>query len=194
MKLAIADPPYLGRADRWYGDGRGSGHSHAKHARGRNGRKPDRHPDAKVWDDPQMHAELVARLNRDYDGWAVAGHASTTSLLLSAAPIEAQLGIWHRPNAMPGGGRVLNSWEPVVFKIPAGRRDRSTGPHTRDVLSAPVLPQGFLGAKPPQWTRWVLDLLGYRARFDSIEDIFSGSGAVAAAADGMLDLRQEADA
>ena len=25
MKLAIADPPYLGRANRWYGDGCGDG-------------------------------------------------------------------------------------------------------------------------------------------------------------------------
>lgn len=187
MKLAIADPPYLGRADRWYGDGRGSGRTAT--VAGRNGRKPDHHPQAAEWDDPERHVQLVRDLAQ-YDGWLVAGAPGTERVLLEAAPADAQLGIWHRPNAMPGGGRVLRSYEPVVFRVPEGRRDRSTGPRVRDVLSSPVLPQGFLGSKPPAWTRWALELLGYQPS-DELVDIFPGSGAVAAAADGRLDFTED---
>lgn len=189
MRLAIADPPYLGRADRWYGDGRGSGRTRTDGGyRGRNGRKPDYHPQAKVWDDPVSHVRLIEQLASDFDGWAVAGHATSTRVLLDAAPAGAQLAVWSRPNAVPGGGRVVNSWEPVVVFVPKGRRDRSSGMRTRDVLHAPVRRQGFLGSKPPEWTRWVLDMLGYDPSVDEVVDIFSGSGAVAAAADGMLSL------
>jgi hypothetical protein len=189
VKLAIADPPYLGRADRWYGDGRGSGRPRtAGGYQGRNGRKPDYHPDAKRWDDPAAHVELVERLTAEYDGWAVAGHATTTALLLAAAPQGAQLAIWGRPNGIPGGARVVNSWEPVVIYVPRERRDRATGLRVRDMLVAPVRRQGFLGSKPPEWTRWVLDMLGFDPSQDDVTDVFAGSGAVAAAADGMLAL------
>lgn len=189
MRLAIADPPYLGRADRWYGEGRGSGRTRTADAhRGRNGRKPDHHPDAARWDDPAAHVELIERLAAEFDGWAVAGHATTTALLLTAAPAGAQLAIWGRPNAIPGGARVVNTWEPVVISVPRERRDRSTGMRTRDMLVAPVRPRGFLGSKPPEWTRWVLDMLGYRPGEDEVTDMFAGSGAVTSAADGMLAL------
>lgn len=189
MKLAIADPPYLGRADRWYGDGHGSGRTgNAGNYRGRNGRKPDYHPEAARWDDPQAHIDLVHDLAARFDGRAVAGHASTTRLLLNAAPDDARLAIWARPNAMPGGSRVVNSWEPVLYQIPPARRGRTAGLGVRDFLHASVIPQGFLGSKPPEWTRWVLDLLGYDPAIDDLTDLFAGSGAVAAAADGMLQL------
>lgn len=187
MRLAIADPPYLGRADRWYGEGRGSGRTWtAGGYRGRNGRKPDQHPDAKVWDDPASHVALIERLAASYEGWAVAGHATSTALLLNAAPAGAQLAVWVRPNAIPGGARVVNGWEPVLIFVPTERRGRTTGMRTRDVLTAPVLRQGFLGSKPPQWTRWVLDMLGYDPAIDELVDMFPGSGAVSAAAEGML--------
>lgn len=189
-RLAIADPPYLGRADRWYGDGRGSGRVRSDGAgyKGRNGRKPDHHPEAKLWDDPSAHTALVHRLDAEFDGWAVAGHATSTGVLLAAAPERAQLAIWGRTNAVPGGARVVNTWEPVVIRVPDARRNRDTGLRVRDLLVAPVRRQGFLGSKPPEWTRWVLDMLGYDPAIDEVVDIFAGSGAVAAAADGMLAL------
>ncbi|WP_173921729.1 hypothetical protein [Agromyces sp. Marseille-P2726] len=189
MRLAIADPPYLGRANRWYGDGRGAGRVRSDGGgSGRNGRKPDHHPEARVWDDPASHAALVEQLAAEYDGWAIAGHATSTALLLAAAPEGAQLAIWSRPNALPGGARVVNAWEPVVVYVPRPRRDRATGLRVRDLLVASVRPQGFLGSKPPEWTRWVLDMLGYDPAADELVDVFAGSGAVASAADGMLPL------
>jgi len=60
-----------------------------------------------------------------------------------------------------------------------------------------VLRQGFLGSKPPAWTRWVLGLLGYDPATDELTDLFPGSGLVAAVADGMLPIhpdREEASA
>lgn len=42
--------------------------------------------------------------------------------------------------------------------------------------------------KPAAWTRWVLDALGYDPAVDEVHDLFPGSGAVTAAADGMLSL------
>lgn len=64
MRFAIADPPYLGRASRWYGDGRGHG--------GGRGRA-DFHPEANKWDDPAAHVRLIEDVNARFDGWAIAG-------------------------------------------------------------------------------------------------------------------------
>lgn len=188
MKLAIADPPYLGRGARWYGDGRGGGRTRTDGRWARNGRKPDFHPQAAEWDDPARHQKLIADLERDYDGWVVAGAADSLGVLLAGAPRSAQVAIWGKLNAMPGGARVLNRYEPVILRVPDVRRDRATGLRTADLLIAPTRPQGFLGSKPPEWTRWVLDMLGYDPATDEVVDIFAGSGAVAAAADGMLAL------
>ncbi len=46
-----------------------------------------------------------------------------------------------------------------------------------DVL---VCPQrgGFIGAKPTEWTAWVLDCLSYDPDADTVADLFPGSGAV----------------
>jgi hypothetical protein len=49
-----------------------------------------------------------------------------------------------------------------------------------DVLTANPA-GGFVGAKPPAWTHWVLDALGYDAAADTVADLFPGSGGVARA-------------
>lgn len=169
--LAIADPPYLGRADRWYGDGRGSGRPISK------GRKPDYHPDAAYWDHLESHLKLIEELDQQFDGWALAAHASRSHELLAHAPARARLCIWHRPNAMPGGARIVNRWEAVIVAPPADRIKAVKGLSVSDVLTEAVHPQGFLGSKPPRWTIWVLNMLGAQPG-DCVEDIFPGSGAV----------------
>lgn len=180
MRLAIADPPYLGRANRWYGDGRGSGRVIT--SAGRPGRKPDYHPDAAEWDNPARHIQLVHDLARDFDGWAIAGTASSVPVLLSEAPPRTRLAVWVKPNAMPAGARVVNTWEPVVFFVPEGRTRRGpAGTSIRDALVETVKPDGFLGSKPIAWTAWVLGMLGYDPAADQVVDLFPGSGAVAKA-------------
>lgn len=204
MKLAIADPPYpplfrerfdlaggesrvtmRSRATRWYGEGPRAA-SDAPRA--------DIHPDAGKWDDLSAHRELLLHMVQNYDGWAIA----TTPDGLGAyhpLPINAQIMAWHRPTAMPGGGRLIERWEPVIVYIPEERRTRE-GMRVSNVLTANAPSargrgRSFVGSKPPAWTRWVLDALGYDPASDQIDDLFPGSGAVAAAADGMLSLTGE---
>ena len=183
MKLCIADPPYLGRAAIWYGDAMSSSQRGKRHGGTAKigGPKPaDHHPDAHLWDDPETHRALVELLCRDYDGWAIAMSRDSLPVYLSAAP-TARVCVWHNPAAWPPGGRVNATWEPVVLNIPEGRRALGSGVAVRDHLShVPPRSDGFIGAKPPAWTRWVLDMLGYDAETDTVDDLFHGSGAVAA--------------
>lgn len=185
MKLCIADPPYLGRAAVWYGD------AMALSQRGKNqggtakisGPKPaDHHPDAHLWDDLETHRSLVQRLIAEYDGWAIAmAHDNLRDYLpLVPSSIPVRIGIWTKPQQMPSGARVLNVYEPVIVRIPEGRRS-STGQTVfpRDSVTISRLNNGFPGAKPPAWTRWVLDMLGYDPETDTVDDPFEGSGAVA---------------
>lgn len=195
MRLAIADPPYpplfgerfdtadgrprlteRSRALRWYGDGT-RGHTDSPPA--------DFHEDAGVWDDLTAHRQLLLTLVEDFDGWAIA----TTPDGLGAyhpLPVSARIMSWVRPNAMPGGQRLLSRWEPVIVFPPVGRRARTEGARVDDVLIEGAPRREFAGAKPAAWTRWVLDALGYDPAVDELVDLFPGSGAVAAAADGML--------
>lgn len=178
MKLAIADPPYLGRGARWYGDGRG--HFDKK-------RNSDHHPEAATWDAPETHVALVEHLKADYDGWAIAGSPDSLPCYLPACPPDVRVMVWHRANAIPSGARVASSWEFVIVKIPDSRKGRSAGVAVSDVLVAVVNSSaGFMGAKPAVWTRWVLAAMGYDPAADELDDLFPGSGAVSAAAEGML--------
>lgn len=204
MRLAIADPPYpplfrerfdlagggsrvtmRSRATRWYGEGPRSS---------TDAPRADVHPEAAKWDDLSAHRELLLHLVENFDGWAIA----TTPDGLGAyhpLPINAQIMAWHRPTAMPGGGRLIERWEPVIVYIPEERRTRA-GARVSNVLTA-VAPsarggrRSFVGAKPAEWTRWVLDALGYDSATDDLVDLFPGSGAVSEAADGLLPLPSE---
>lgn len=179
MRLAIADPPYFGRGERWYGNGRGdySGRGVADH-----------HPEAGIWDSWPAHAQLVQRLVSEYDGWAIALAPDSLGRYLAECPDDVHVMVWHRRNAPPTGNRVRRVWEPVIIRQPADRRGRGGWAVTNDVLDAAAGRPGFAGAKPAAWTRWVLDALGYAPGEDTLDDLFPGSGAVAAAADGMLAL------
>jgi hypothetical protein len=177
MKLAIADPPYLGRAVRWYGaggcgDGKGKGQA-------------DNHPEAYLWDSPQTHIQLVRDLNAKYDGWAIAMSVHSLSTYLQEIETDSRNGIrvcvWHKPSAIQSGSRISNNWEPVLIKVPSTRKGwKSEAPRVKDVLTANPLRQNFVGSKPYEWTRWVLDLLGYEEG-DTVDDLFNGSGAVSEA-------------
>lgn len=199
MRLAIADPPYpplfrerfdlaggasrvtmRSRATRWYGDGPRS-KSDAKRA--------DMHPEAAKWDDLAEHRKLLLHLVENYDGWAIATPPDGLGAY-HPLPMNAQIMAWHKPKAMPGAGRLLERWEAVIVYIPEERRARSSG-RVSNVLSADAPSgrhgvQSFVGSKPPEWTRWVLDALAYDPDTDELDDLFPGSGRVSAAADGML--------
>ena len=177
MKLCIADPPYLGRAVRWYGEG-GCGD-------GKGLNQADNHPEAHLWDRPETHQKLVQDLDRDYDGWAIAMSVHSLSTYLQIVETDSRNGIrvcvWHKPSAITSGSRITNHWEPVLVRVPANRKGwASDAPRISDVLTCAAPKNGFRGSKPKEWTHWVLDLLGYQDG-DEVTDLFHGSGAVSQA-------------
>ena len=178
MKLCIADPPYLGRAVRWYGAG-GCGIGYGKG-------QADNHVDAHLYDQPETHINLINQLQREYDGWAVAMSVHSLSTYLSTVKTDSRNGIrvlsWVKPSSVPSGSRLKNDWEPVLVKIPKNRKNYKTGKSMSDVLIASPLKQNFVGSKPEAWTHWILDALGY-AEGDEVTDMFGGSGAVQKAID-----------
>jgi hypothetical protein len=194
MRLAIADPPYpphyAERRDRPGGNIRVLTRSRARRHYG-NGTRPtderpaDFHDRAGEWDSPARHRQLLEDLMADYDGWAI---ATTLDGLdhYRPLPIPARTMIWHKPTATPTSGRVASSCEAVIVYAPEGRRSRHPHGQIPDLLSA-VAPQGFAGAKPERWTRWVLDALLYDPETDTVDDLFPGSGMVTnALAQGVL--------
>jgi hypothetical protein len=179
MRLAIADPPYppfvgaggiKNRASRWYGDGQ----------RSSTDRPADSHPGAAEWDNPARHRRLLEEIAADYDAWAIATSPDGLAAY-GVLPIGTRIMAWVKPNAQPGAHRIGSKWEPVILFTPAGRRSNRGGVGmVSDVLIAPQ-PGGFIGAKPPAWTRWVLDAMTHNPDEDTVDDLFPGSGSVAAA-------------
>ncbi|HEY5482812.1 MAG TPA: hypothetical protein VIK31_03235 [Propionibacteriaceae bacterium] len=187
MKLAIADPPYppavaerfdveggrlttRSRARRYYGDG----------TRCSDEKPADFHPAAGEWDAPERHRALMRQLLDEYDGWAI---ATTPDGLATygALPVSARLLTWVKPNNPPSGHRIRPTWEAVILYPPQERRGRAAGlVAVSDVLICASPRIGFAGAKPAEWTRWVLEALGYQEG-DVVTDLFPGSGSVTTA-------------
>ncbi|RBY82672.1 hypothetical protein [Blastococcus sp. TF02A-26] len=155
-RLAYADPPYPGNAGLYVG-----------------------HPDYAGEVD---HAQLLSLLSR-YDGWALSTSAAALPQVLALAvaqDLPVRVAAWMRgarPNAT--ARYPVNGWEPVVYvPVPS----RAQGERRVDVLAHGVtplttLPSRVIGAKPPAFCRWMLDLVGATAE-DSFDDLFPGSGIV----------------
>lgn len=185
MRLAIADPPYLGRAALWYGGKGRSKQGTQGRAAGRGNLAPEYHPDAHQWDNPSKHVVLMHTLEAEYDGWAMAASSKTLHLIAGGIPSRARIAVWQVTNAMPDGSRIRSTWEPVIVRIPEGRRAYGTGLVVPDVLTAPHPMSGFVGSKPSTWTNWILDMLGHQPT-DEVVDLFPGSGSVERAAQRLL--------
>lgn len=178
-RLAIADPPYppfvgsggtKNRASRWYGTGQ----------RSTKDQPADVHDEAHEWDDPARHRRLLLDLLDEFDGFAIATSPDGIAAY-GELPAAMRIMAWVKPNAAPGSHRIRSLWEPVLLYPPAGRRSNRGGVGmVPDVLTC-ALParRTFIGAKPPEWTRWVLDALSYEEG-DEVVDLFPGSGSVAA--------------
>lgn len=155
MKLAYADPPYVGCSKLY----------------------PE-HPESHVWDDPNKHIELMHQLAADYDGWALSASAPSLRDILWRAPAGARVAVWVKPfAAFKRNVRIAYTWEPVIFE-PARDSSKDGAPVGRDHLSEPIaLRKGLTGAKPEAFVRWMLDLLGY-VDGDTVYDMFPGTGIV----------------
>jgi hypothetical protein len=180
MRLAIADPPYppnllstghgtQTRADRWYGGNTRAG----------DYTPADFHAGAAEWNDPARHRALLAELLDTYDGWAIATMPDAVAMVYPPLPRGTKIMVWHKLRAMPTANRITSQWEAVLVYPPAGRRSRlAAAAAVPDVLRCAPPGGGFAGAKPAQWTRWILDALGYDQTADTVIDRFPGSYAV----------------
>lgn len=159
MKIAYADPPYLGMGKRY----------------------PE-HPESRIWDDPQTHKDLLFRLDADYDGWAYSLSSPSILSLAQYAPVGTRVGSWVKPFcAFKPGVNPAYAWEPIFFK-PARRLGRDV-PTERDWVSANItLRRGCVGAKPEAVCRWMFQIIGAQPD-DEFSDLFPGSGAVSVAWD-----------
>lgn len=158
MKIAYADPPYIGQAKKKYGD----------------------HPDYAGEVD---HAELIRRLDVEYpEGWALSCHVPSLKVLLPLVQDPHRVLAWGKSFcAWKRGVYPAYAWEPVIMR--GGRPAYGTRQTPRDFLLAPVtLMRGVAGAKPQDFCFWLFDCLGLEPG-DELHDLFPGSGAVAHAWD-----------
>lgn len=160
VRFAYADPPYLGQAKRHYAG----------------------HPD---YAGEVNHAALIARLRKEFDGWALSCSMRSLSTLLGIAPDDVLVLAWVKPISPPMGDRRIYSWEPVIL---SGGRRPSSPTRTHLIASPPQFtfrpkPTGHvIGEKPWEFSRWLFQAAGLTSD-DEFVDLFPGSGAVGRAWD-----------
>lgn len=152
MKFAYADPPYLGYAS-FYD-----------------------HPNAAVWDNPEMHRLFIAKLVQEFpDGWVLSCTSGNLHDLLPMTPKAARVGAWVKPFcSFKKHVSPAYAWEPVIFM--GGRKHDIAKPTVRDWVSENItLKKGLTGAKPENFCRWVIALMKAEPA-DSFMDLFPGTG------------------
>ena len=156
MKLAYADPPYIGCAH-LYKD----------------------HPDYAGEVD---HADLIERLEADYDGWVLHASATPKSIAVLAPIVEqiegARWMTWVKGfAAFKRNVPVAYAWEPVIVK-PARKPVVSKRLVMRDWIECSItLKRGLTGAKPEAVCHWAFEMVAARPD-DDLSDLFPGTGAV----------------
>lgn len=156
MRIGYADPPYIGCAH-LYRD----------------------HPDYAGEVD---HADLIARLERDYDGWVLHASATPTSMAVLAPLVAAVPGArwmsWVKGfAAFKRNVPVAYAWEPVIVK-PARKPVVSKRLVMRDWIQESItLRRGLTGAKPEAVCHWAFEMVAARPD-DELDDMFPGTGAV----------------
>lgn len=151
MRVAYADPPYIGQARKHYSD------------------------------DPNCaevnHAELVARLN-EYDAWALSASSPSLREILPMCPPDVRVMAWVKPFAsFKPNVNPAYAWEPVIVRGARRRKDRDVAT-VRDWVAANItLQRGLSGAKPEAFCFWLFSVLGVEPD-DEFDDLFPGSGAV----------------
>jgi hypothetical protein len=160
MKIGYADPPYIGCSAAHYRD----------------------HPDYAGEVD---HAQLVERLQSEFDGWVLhagAHNASEAILAPLMAKVEARKCIWVKDfAAFKKNVPVAYAWEPVY--IMASRKpvvSKRIVP-LRDWIICPItMKKGLSGVKPEKVCHWAFEIAAARPDDDLI-DLYPGTGAVSAA-------------
>lgn len=159
MRIGYADPPYIGCAH-LYRD----------------------HPDYAGEVD---HAQLLDRLESEFDGWVLHAAATPTSMSVLAPLVAAIPGArwmsWVKGfAAFKKNVSVAYAWEPVIVKA-ARKPVVSKRLVMRDWIQESItLRKGLTGAKPEAVCHWAFEMVGARPE-DDLHDLFPGTGAVTAA-------------
>jgi hypothetical protein len=97
MKFGYADPPYLGRAAKFYGE---------------------LHADAAVYDTVEGHHALIDRLCDEFaDGWAMSLHTPSLRTILPLCPEDVRVMAWVKPFcSFKKGVGVAYAWEPIIVR------------------------------------------------------------------------------
>lgn len=157
MRIAFADPPYLGQSHRY----------------------PE-HPESHLWDNPDAHMNLMRRMSSEYDGWVLFGSSTSMREILPLTPRETRVLMWAKTfAAFKKGNNPAYAWEPIYVWGGRGRTDENT--YTRDWCAEPItLKKGLTGAKPANLCYWLFDNLNMQPD-DELIDLFSGTGAISQA-------------
>lgn len=157
MRIAYADPPYPG-----------CGHLYKDH--------PD-------YAGEVDHTDLLARLQRNYDGWIL--HTSSVALrsLAPLLPDGVRIMAWVKGfAAFKRNVSVAYAWEPVIIKAcrkPVVRHRCVM----RDWIECPItLKRGLTGAKPQKVCWWAFEMCG-ALKDDKLDDLYPGTGGVSRAWD-----------
>lgn len=155
MKIGYADPPYIGCAHLY-----------------------KNHPD---YGGEVNHADLIERLERNYDGWVLHASATATSIATLAPlilPTGARWMAWVKPfAAFKPNVPVAYAWEPVLVK-PARKPSVNQRIVMRDWIAENItMKRGLTGAKPENVCHWAFHMVGALPN-DDFDDLFPGTGAV----------------
>lgn len=149
MRVAYADPPYIGCA-------------HLYRDRPDYGGEVD-------------HAALIERLCT-FEAWVLSLHSPSLKIVLPMCPEDVRVMAWVKPFAIfKPNVNPAYCWEPVIVR--GGRKRGRDEITVRDWISAPAKLGGFKGAKPERFCLWMFDVLGL-VPTDEFHDLFPGSGAV----------------
>lgn len=156
MRIAYADPPYIGCAH-LYKD----------------------HPDYAGEVD---HVALLHHLENDYDGFILHASATPASMAILSMMVHGIEGArwmaWVKGfAAFKRNVSVAYAWEPVIVK-PARKPVVSKRLVMRDWIECPItLRRGLTGAKPEKVCHWAFEMVGARPD-DELIDLYPGTGAV----------------
>lgn len=150
MRVAYADPPYVGQARKHYADDERAA---------------------------EVNLPLLISHLGESDGWALSCSSPSLRIVLPLCPDDVRVMAWvkpfavYKPNVNPA-----YAWEPVIVS-PARElgRDQDT---VRDWVPANVtLRKGMSGAKPAEFCWWLFTVLGADPS-DEFTDVFPGTGIV----------------
>lgn len=156
MKIGYADPPYPGCAHLY-----------------------KNHPD---YGGEVDHADLIDRLEREFDGWILHSSASAISHVVPLLPMGVRTMAWVKGfAAFKRNVPVAYAWEPVYVKCARKPVVSKRVVPLRDWIECPItMKRGLAGAKPEKVCHWAFEVLGCSPE-DELVDLFPGTGAVSKA-------------